>query len=217
MWTRSIPLYCDDVVIRARARARGVATFGTLALLDALAGGRRRAAPHTAQSVVRLFEHGVVDLPDAAALAMTAANGQTAPGQNVLMTLARLATWTSLEDQGLATVITLANHPSVRSDPPSLAGLTYACASGWAAAFGPPDVVIAKLLTVILAYSIGVTVEGARTVIPAAQMIAAAYGADFVPHLRTFLVGVLTDNTDQFRMTTEAATRMVQEALHDYD
>lgn len=208
----SVPLYCDDVVVRARARARGVGAFGTLALLDALAGAGRREAPHTAQSVVRLFEHGVVDLPDAAALAMTAANGQT-----VLMTLARLATWTSLEDQGLATVITLANHPSVRSDLTRLAGLTYACASGWAAAFGPPDVVITKLLTVILAYSVGVTVEGARTVIPAAQMIAAAYEADFVPHLRTLLVGVLTDGTDQFRMTTEAATRMVQEALHDYD
>jgi hypothetical protein len=112
----SVPLYCDDVVVRARARVQGVGAFGTLALLDALAGAGRREAPHTAQSVARLFEHGVVELPDAAARAMTAANGQTELGQTVLMTLARPATWTSLEDQGLATVITLANIEVASAD-----------------------------------------------------------------------------------------------------
>jgi hypothetical protein len=35
------------------------------------------------------------------------------------------------------------------------------------------------------------TADAARTAVPAAQKIAAAYDADFVPHLRTFLVGVL--------------------------
>lgn len=164
-----------------------------------------------------LFEHRVVDLPHAAALVTAAADRQASLSETVMMTLARRATWTTLEDQGTALLVTLANHPDVQADSHSLASLVYACASGWAAAFSPTDVVIAKLLTVILAYGVGVTTEAARTVVPAAQKIAAAYEADFMPHLRTFLVGVLTDPTDQFHMTTEVATRTVRDALGDYE
>jgi hypothetical protein len=78
-------------------------------------------------------------------------------------------------------------------------------------------VVIAKLVTVIFTYGVGVTAEAARNVVPAAQKIAAAYEADFMPHLRTFLIGVLTDPTDQFQMTTEVATQTVRDALSDYE
>jgi hypothetical protein len=171
----------------------------------------------TADVLSTLFEHGVVDLPHAAALMTVAANRQAQLGDTLMMTLARPATWKTLEDQGTTVLAMLANHPDVQADLRSLAALVYACASGWAAAFSPPDVVIAKLLTIILAYGSGVTAEAARTVVPAAQTIAAAYDADFMPHLRTFLVGLLTAPTDQFQMTTEAAIDTVRDALRDYE
>jgi hypothetical protein len=53
--------------------------------------------------------------------------------------------------------------------------------------------------------------------VPAAQTIAAAYDVDFMPHLRTFLVGLLTAPTDQFQMTTEAAIDTVRDALRNYE
>lgn len=215
--TRAVPLYSDDVVVRARAKARGVAAFGTLALLEALARAGRLDLSQTAEVLSTLFEHGVVDLPGAAGLVMNAASQRTQLEENVMMTLARPATWTNLEDQGTELIITLANHPGVQADPHSLASLVYACASGWAAAFSPPEVVVAKLVTVILAFGAGLTVDAARTVVPAAQKIAAAYGADFMPHLRTFLVGTLTDPTGQFRLSTEEADQVVQRMLSDYE
>jgi hypothetical protein len=214
---RTVPLYSDDMVVRARARTRGLTAFGTLALLEALATAGRLERSQTADVLSTLFEHRVVDLPHAAALVTAAADRQAPLSETVMMTLARRATWTTLEDQGTTLLVTLANHPDVQADPHSLASLVYACASGWAAAFSPTDVVIAKLLTVTLAYGVGVTAEAARTVVPAAQKIAAAYEAAFMPHLRTFLVGVLTDPTDQFHMTTEVATRTVRDALGDYE
>jgi hypothetical protein len=214
---RTIPLYSDDVVVRARARAHGVTSFGTLALLEALAKAGRLERGRTADMLSTLFEHGVVDLPQAAALATSAASRQAQLGENVIMTLARPATWATLEDQGTTVLVTLANHPDVQADPRSLASLVYACASGWAAAFSPTDVVIAKLVTVILTHGVGITAEAARTVVPAAQTIAAAYEADFMPHLRTFLIGVLTDPTDQFNMTMEVATQTMRDALSDYE
>lgn len=213
----TVPLYSDDIVVRARARARGVTAFGTLALLEALARVGRLDQSQTADVLSTLFEHAVVDLPHAAVLVTTAANRQVRLGETVMMTLARPATWTTLDDQGTDLVITLANHPGVQADPHSLASLVYACASGWAAAFSPPEVVIAKLLTVVLAFGTGMTAEAARTVVPAAQKIAAAYEADVIPHLRTFLVGVLTDPTGQFQLATEAAIQTVREVLSDYE
>jgi len=214
---RTVPLYSDDMVVRARAWARGVTAFGTLALLEALANAGRLERSQTADVLSTLFEHSVVDLPHAAALVTVAADGAGPLSDTVWMTLARPATWTTLDDQGLTLLITLANHPYIQADPRSLASLVYACASGWTAAFGPADAVIAKLVTIVLTYGVGVTAETARTAVPAAQKIAAAYGADFMPHLRTFLVGVLTDPADKFQMTTEVATQAVRDALSDYD
>ncbi|GAA1011406.1 hypothetical protein Aple_059490 [Acrocarpospora pleiomorpha] len=213
---RTLPLYSDDVVVRARARAQGVPAFGTLALLEALAKAHRLERSKTNDVLSSLFEHSVVDLPHASAL-VTAAHEQAPLAETVLLTLARPATWTALDDQGTGLVITLANHPEIQADPRNLASLVYACASGWAAAFSPPEVVIAKLLTVILVYGAGVTADAARTVVPAAQKIASAYEADFMPHLQTFLLGVLTDPTDQFHMTTGDATQTVRDALSDYE
>jgi hypothetical protein len=214
---RAVPLYSDDAVVRARAEARGVAAFGTLALFEALARAGRLERSQTADVLSTLFEHGVVDLPDAAVLVTTAASQQPQLDEIVMMTLARPATWTTLDDQGTGLVITLANHPGVQADPHSLASLVYACASGWAAAFGPPEVVVAKLLTVVLAFGAGLTADAARTVVPAAQKIATAYDADFMPHLRTFLVGALTDPTGQFQLTAEDAEQTVRDVLSDYE
>jgi hypothetical protein len=123
---RTIPLYSDDVVVRARARAHGVTAFGTLALLEALAKAGRLERGQTADVLSTLFEHNVVDLPHAAALVTSAANRQAQLGETVMMTLARPATWKPLEDQGMTLLVTLANHPSSQADPRSLASLVYA-------------------------------------------------------------------------------------------
>src|SRR5216110_2888675 len=108
------------------------------------------------------------------------------------------------------------SHPESQNDPRSVVPLVYACASGWAATFDFPDVAIAKLLTIVLAYGTGVTAEAARAIMPAAGMIASAHKADFLTLLRMFLVGVLTDSTDRFQMSEDVATRTVQNALSDY-
>lgn len=133
------------------------------------------------------------------------------------MSLARKATWTAVADQSTELVIALVDHPESQRDPRSAVPLVYACASGWAAAFAPPDVAIAKLLTIILAYGTGVTAEAVDAILPPAEMIASAYDANFLPHLRTFLIGVLTDSTDRFQMPEDVATRAVQHALTGYE
>ncbi len=212
---RSIALYSDDAFVRVRTRAKGIPTFGTVALLEALARAGRLTRSQTDDVLPRLFEHRVVDLPHAAILAASAYR-QAPRSETVLIPLSRRATWTAVANDGAELVIGLVNHTESQRDPSSVVPLVYACASGWAAAFALPEVAIAKLLAIVLAYGTGVTAAAVDAVLPPVKMVASAYDADFLPHLRTFLIGVLTDATDRFRMTEDHAIRTVEHALNGH-
>jgi hypothetical protein len=212
---RSIALYSDDAFVRARTRTKGIPTFGTVALLEALARAGRLTQSQTDDVLPTLFEHRVVDLPHAATLAASVYR-QAPRSETVLMPLARRATWTAANDV-TELVIGLVNHPESQRDSSSVTPLVYACASGWAAAFALPEVAIAKLLAIVLAYGTGVTVGAVNAVLSPAKMVASTYDANFLPHLRTFLIGVLTDATDRFQMTEDHAIRTVEHALNGHE
>lgn len=210
-----VSLYSDDIALRAMARSKGVEAFGTLALLDALlAVGREQvAAPDTVLSI--LFDHHVVDLPQAARLVLAAANPDRSMTPPILLNLTRPALWQRHPDDALGIVIELANRLPT-DDARSLESLVSACAAGWATAFSPAEAVIAQVATLVLAYHTGVTIDAARTIVPVIRAVAAQYDVDPVPYLRTHLIGVLTDPTDRFQMTTQGATETVNDALREF-
>ncbi|MGH3864545.1 MAG: DUF4365 domain-containing protein [Pseudonocardiaceae bacterium] len=210
-----VSLYSDDMALRAMARGKGVEAFGTLALLDALlaAGRGQLVAPDTVLSV--LFDHHVVDLPQAARLVLAAGNPDRSLTPPILLNLARPALWQRHSEDALGMVIELASRLPP-DDARSVASLVSACAAGWAAAFTPAEAVIAQVATLVLAYHTGVTIDAARIVIPVIRAVAAQYDADPVPYLRKHLIGVLTDPSDRFQMTLDSATETVDDALREF-
>lgn len=212
---QQIPLYSDDAVLRAMARAKGVPAFGTLALVDCLVTtGRLR--PSDVEAVLpALFEHQIVDLPYVAQLVLNSFDSNGILTVPVLANLSRPVMWQPVAADAARIVAGLASAIGM-DDPHSLATLATACATGYSAACGPPEAVTAIVAAVILAYVTGVTAEAARVVVPAVQVAAAQHGANPVANLRTYLVGILTDPTEEFQLTVEQAEDLVQAALAEF-
>lgn len=212
---QQMPLYSDDIALRTMARASGIPAFGTLALLDALIQAERWQ-PTTPDPIPRtLFDHHIVDLPQAVQLVLATADQQGPLTTPILLNLARPAIW----QQHVNQAIDLVNHLVSQvpdGDAHGLASIVTACTAGWAAAFIPADDVIARVAAIVLAYHTGVTADGARIVVPAIQTTAAEYGVDPLPTLRQHLAGVLRDPDDRFQMTDEQAARTIDDALAEF-
>jgi tetratricopeptide (TPR) repeat protein len=209
---QSVPLYSDDAYLRAMARARGVTAFGTLALLDVLAGERDLAM--SPEDILRaLFDHHVVDLPQVPELILTAPHDGQPVSDAVLLNLARPAMWQRDHDNEAGLIATIAERAH-RHSPAMLAEITTAITTGYAAAFDDTEGALAMCATIILAYVTGVTEQAARVVVPAVRAVGASYGVDPTTRLRGFLLGVLTDADDRFRLSPDEATRTVHNALN---
>jgi hypothetical protein len=134
---RTIAFYCDDASLRAYARTRGIRTFGTLALLEAL-GTSHPAAPDPGMALAFLFAHHGVDLPDIDGLVRNALNAGDATSEPVLINLARPHYWQNHNADFVDTVIAIV-APAYRRDPQSLGPLTEAITIGATAAFADPE------------------------------------------------------------------------------
>jgi hypothetical protein len=208
---REIAFYSDDVSLRALARGRGVRTFGTLALLEAL-GTEHAAAADPGMALAFLFAHHGVDLPDIDGLVRNALNAGDATSEPVLINLARSPFWKHHNADFADTVVSIV-APAYRGDPGALGPLTEAITIGATAAFVDTETTAAVVVTAILAGCTGVTRDAADAVVPIVRAIAAQYGVEPTPRIREVLVNALADPTATFQLTTEGAAQVVDHAL----
>lgn len=125
---RGLALWCDDLGLRTLATNDGVRTFGTSALLAALAA-EGRVEPGTVRGALRqLREANVVDLPlDAEWLRLSAASEQWRPGPAAFH-FTRAASWLGFEE-AYALWAELAQS-AARAEPVRVAGWVHAAAFG---------------------------------------------------------------------------------------
>lgn len=133
--TREVPLWCDDLGVRALAASDGVQTFGTIALIAALTEDGT-LDPGAAQSALRkLRQEYVVDLPlDADWLRLSAASEAWQPGPSAFY-FTRPASWASFE-QAYALWTELA-QAAAAVEPIRVAGWVQAAAFGVCEAVEP--------------------------------------------------------------------------------
>jgi hypothetical protein len=208
-----VALYSDDVVLRDLARSRGVPCFGTLALLDALAGERGHVADPAVQ-LRTLFTHHVVDLPAVAQLILALPQDDYTISDPLLINLARPATWQPYYDNAAAAVAAILTRAH-QYDPAAFRDVVTATATGCTAAFTDPETVLALVATVALAYVTDVTPQAAAVVIPAVRHAAASYGLDPTPKIRELLQAVLIDDSDRFQLTPYEARQRIDDVLAD--
>lgn len=211
-----IPLYSDDVALRATARSKGVPSFGTLSLLDALIKTGQDVAPDNT-ALTTLFDHLVVDLPQAGDLLFTTNNQRDPLSKQALLNLARPAVWQRQPNNTVDMLLTVVSKVPAE-DAHDLATLVCACAMGWAAAFTPADEITATLAALVLAFHTGITSESAGIVVPAIERIAEKYepNANIISSLYERLIDILTDPTGEFQLTTQKADERVDSALQQF-
>jgi hypothetical protein len=208
----NVPLYSDDAVLRTWARTKGVPTFGTLALIEALIE-RGRCLPNTAEAMVsKLFHGNVVDLPTAWPLVVQTAGTNGPTTSPVLLNVTRSAFWHDIDRHDVGGVIVAIARPA-GDDPVALGAIVTAMADGLTSALEPADQILAVLGATVLAHVSGVSPQAAALVIHAIQPAAARYDVDPIPLLGQHLTAILGDPSDAFRMSPEAARQVIDEAL----
>lgn len=208
---RRIAFYSDDAWLRALARAGGVPTFGTLALLEALGAGHP-AAPDPGMILAFLFAHHSVDLPDVDGLVRNALNAGDTTSEPVLINIARPNFWKNHNVDFADTVVSIVG-PAYRTDPETLGQLTEAITHGATAAFADTALTAAVVVAAILARCTSVTRDAADVVVPIVCAVAAQHGIDPTPRIREVLINTLTDPTSTIQLTTGAAAQVVDHAL----
>lgn len=125
---RGFPLWCDDLGLRTLAANEGVPTFGTIALIGALAA-EGKIEPAAAQGALRqLRQEYCVDLPlDADWLRLSAASEDWRPGPAAFY-FARPAAWLNF-DEAYALWSELAQSAAT-TEPVRVAGWVHAAAYG---------------------------------------------------------------------------------------
>src|SRR5204862_7864760 len=108
-------------------------------------------------------------------------------------------------------IVAVARHAN--GDLRALEAVTMAMAEGLTAAVEPPKQILAILGAVVIAHVSGVAPRAAEPIIRTIESVAARYDIDPIPDLRQYLTGILTDPTDAFRMSPEAAQQAVDQAL----
>lgn len=125
---RGLPLWCDDLGLRTLAANDGVATFGTTALIAALAAAAR-LEPGAAQGALRqLRQEYAVDLPlDAEWLRLSAASEEWRPGPAAFY-FTRPPAWIDFEEA--YSLWSELAQSAARAEPVRVAGWVHAAAYG---------------------------------------------------------------------------------------
>lgn len=132
---RGLPLWCDDLGLRTLAANDGVATFGTTALIAALADASQ-LEPAAAQGALRqLREEYAVDLPlDEGWLRLSAASEDWRAGPAAFY-FTRPAAWLDLE--GAYALWSELAQSAATAEPVRVAGWVHAAAYGVSGAVAP--------------------------------------------------------------------------------
>ncbi len=147
---KGLPLYSDDFVLRVMARSEGVPAFGTLSLLNALAGKGQLEEDSLRDAMMSLRRNYAADLPFDAEqiLALAAEDGWRAgPGS---FSLARPALWQ--DPQRALSLYQKCMREVLRHDETSLPAWCAAAITGFAR--GLPTPVAAERAGTILAYTL---------------------------------------------------------------
>jgi tetratricopeptide (TPR) repeat protein len=130
-----LPLWCDDIGIRTLAANDNVSTFGTTALITALAE-TSAIQRGTAQALLRqLREAYAVDLPlDADWLKLSAGSGEWRPGPSAFY-FARPAAWVAFET--VYSIWSELAQAAAEAEPIRVTGWVHAAALGLASAVDP--------------------------------------------------------------------------------
>jgi hypothetical protein len=208
-----IPLLSDDRVLRRHARERGIPTFGTLALVEAItvAGGQ---LPSPIDLIVqRLFDGFVVDLPSVWPLLITAARNGGATAPHVLVNLARADFWQGLEDEMTFGGVLAEMARLSASSPNALDQVLTAIVTG-VLAFRPNIDSAAVVGTVVLTAGTGVNASAVQAVLPILRRVSEPYGFDPTERLRTFLYEALTDpDSDTPPLENDNARAIIRDAF----
>jgi nucleoside phosphorylase len=89
----SVPLWADDIALRALAAAEGIPAFGTLDLLAAAADAGQLQAPPAKQLTAALTAARIVDLPLPAPWPLCAQKDGWDPGGYTALSISRPAAW----------------------------------------------------------------------------------------------------------------------------
>jgi hypothetical protein len=132
-----VPLWADDVGLRALARNEGVAAFGTDALLAALVAAGGMSALEHESILVMLRDAYCVDLPPNPEWLVASAEADDWRPGPALLVLSRPPAWSDLRE-GYETWSALAERAAER-DPDRLPAWVYAAVTGIASAARDPE------------------------------------------------------------------------------
>jgi tetratricopeptide (TPR) repeat protein len=129
---RELPLWCDDLGLRTLATSVGVPTFGTTALIAALASEGKTESGAAQGALRQLRQEYAVDLPlDADWLHMSAASDDWRPGPAAFY-FSRPAAW--LDFEVAHTLWSELARSAAATEPIRVAGWVHAAAYGFAGA-----------------------------------------------------------------------------------
>ncbi|MEU5669057.1 DUF4365 domain-containing protein [Micromonospora sp. NPDC047753] len=206
-----IPLYSDDVALRAWARSQGVPAFGTLALVEALLDAG--TVIHVEPVVTKLFRGNVVDLPSPWPLVVQALECDGPMSPHARLNLTRPAFWQATAAEEVGPMV-LELTRLARDDADGLGALVAACAKGLTAALEPVELVLGSLGATVLAYLNGSSSSLGATVVRAVQDVGARLDIDPLPALRQRFVAIMTDPAGPYELPREEAHRAFDQILY---
>jgi predicted nucleic acid-binding protein len=199
-----VPLYSDDVFLRAAARSRGVPAFGTVALFKALVESGQIDPDGFKAVIGRLFRSRVVDLPTVWPLVIQAAQADASSSLSVLVNVGRPWFWDDVGEENLVEVIVaVAQHTGDRAE--AIDTVTTAMAEGLAAAIAPTEQILGILGALVIAHSTNLSPEAAEPVLRAIQRAATRCSVDATSALRQRLIAILTDQAAVFGLSIDEA------------
>ena len=172
---QGVAVLSDDLALRGLARSLGIPTFGSIAVLDALAAAGHLDAAARDSALLQLRRHWVVDLPfDAAQLRAVAEADHWRPGP-AYFALTRPATW---QDRRQVLGFYRAGQQQIAaSDPAHLPDWLYAAILGFAGGQPPKAVTpMAGLLLTLATLQANMDPAILGKLVPAARRAATEIG-----------------------------------------
>ena len=171
-------LWSDDPALRAIARAEGIPTFGTYALLGHLRATGTLTATDYATAVLDLTQASAIDLPiDLEGLRAVARRQEWQPGA-AAFALARPAAWQMAGASCQQLLGEAFRHQA--SNPVALAGWMGAASEGICMALPDPRDVVAPLAALLALgiVSLAVRPAGVRALVDATRTVSGRHGVD---------------------------------------